>query len=86
MPSAIERLGGVTAIDTSIAGVTVKLVEPIILPEMAEILVMGTVVLSAVARPAGLILAVGSIDDVHVTDEVRFLVLESVYVPMAVNC
>jgi hypothetical protein len=79
-------LGGVTAIDTSIAGVTVKLVEPIILPEMAEILVMGTVVLSAVARPAGLILAVGSIDDVQVTDEVRFLVLESVYVPMAVNC
>lgn len=86
LPLAIEGLGGVTAIDTKVAGVTVRLVEPKILPEIAEISVIGTSVLRAVARPAGLIVAVASTDDTHVTEEVRFLVLESEYVPMAVNC
>ena len=77
-PLAIEGFAGVTAMDTSVAGVTVILVEPRILPDDAEIVIVGTVTLWAVAKPPGVIIAVVSTDDAQVTDEVRFLVLESV--------
>jgi len=85
----MDGLAGVTAIDTRAAGVTARVAEAWMFPEIAEIVTTGTAALSAVAKPAELMVAVGSIDDAvvaQVTEDVRFLVLESVYVPMAVNC
>ena len=41
---------------------------------------------TAVARPALLIVAVAGVTDVHVAEFVRFCVLLSLYVPVAVNC
>jgi hypothetical protein len=35
VPLGIEELAGVTAMDTSVAGVTVSVVEPVTLPEVA---------------------------------------------------
>ena len=45
VPAAIEGAEGVTAIETSVGGVTVKIVEPVILPEVAVIVAVP------VARP-----------------------------------
>jgi hypothetical protein len=42
--------------------------------------------LTAVARPAAVIVAVEAFDDVHDTLLVTLRVLASVYVPVAVNC
>ena len=39
----MEGLGGVTMIETSVTGVTVKVVEPEILPDLAVIVVVPTV-------------------------------------------
>ena len=73
VPSAIEGLIGVTAIDTSVAGVTIRRVEPLTEPEVAAIVVDPAA--KPVAEPwdpaALLTTAVPSSDELHDTSEVR---------------
>jgi len=82
-PFAIEGFAGVTAIDTSTA-VTVNGVDPLILPSVAWIVVLP--VNTPLARPVALIVATDVLLDPQVTELVRFCVLLSLYVPVAVNC
>jgi hypothetical protein len=84
VPRAVETVEGPIAIDTNVGTVTVKMADPLTEPEVAPILVVPCPRL--VARPALLIVAVPIADDVHVTEGVKFCVLPSVYVPVAVNC
>src|SRR5580765_4337287 len=85
----IEGFGGVTANDCNVGGgVTVSTVEPVIVPEVALIVVVPAA--TPVARPwvplVLLIVATPVSDEAHVTDVVRFWVLPSLKVPVAVNC
>src|SRR5271167_2312160 len=83
-PLAIEGFAGVTAIDCSVAAVTVSKVEPLIAPDVALIVEFPTP--APVARPAALIVAVVVVPDDQVTLDVRFCVVPSLNVPVAVNC
>src|SRR5271167_485290 len=83
-PLAIEGLAGVTAMDCSVAAVTVSKVEPLIAPDVALIVEFPTP--APVARPAALIVAVVVVPDDQVTVDVRFCVAPSLNVPVAVNC
>jgi hypothetical protein len=84
LPAATEGFTGVTAIDTSVAAVTVS----VVLPEMAPLVALMVVppAFSADAKPEPLIVAVTVLDDAHVTLAVMFCVELSLYVPVAVNC
>jgi len=85
LPTAIERLAGVTAIDTSVAAVTVSAALLLVtLPDTALIVVDPVATL--VARPAMLIVTTAGTEEFHVAVLVRFCVLLSVYVPIAANC
>src|SRR6266478_1851567 len=84
VPLGIEGLAGVTAMDTSVATVTVSVVEPVTLPEVAWMVALP--VPAAVASPAVLLLATVALSEVQVTELVRFCVLVSLNVPVAVNC
>ncbi len=79
---------GVTAIDTSAAGLTVSKDEPEMLPIAALTVVEPT--LCEVARPfdpeALLTAATAAELELQVTADVMFCVVLSVYVPVAVNC
>jgi hypothetical protein len=81
-------LDGVTARDTSVAGVTVRAVEPETLPDVAVIVVDPAA--TEVARPlepaALLIAATPVLDELQVTDAVRSCVVLSENVPVAVKC
>ena len=70
--------------DFSVAAVTVRVVLPEMLPEVAEIVVFPAA--AAVARPAVLMLAAAGVPEAQVTSEVMFLVLLSEYVPVARYC
>lgn len=83
MPSGIDGMAGVIAIETSVAGVTVNDVEPVTEPEEAEIVVEPTATL--VALPPAAIVATPALEEFQVTDAVRSCVLPSVNVPVAVN-
>ena len=83
-PLAIDGFAGVTAIDCSVAAVTVSKVEPLIAPDVALIVEFPTP--APVARPAALIVAVVVVPELHVTVLVRFWVVPSLKVPVAVNC
>ncbi len=83
-PAATEGFTGVTAIDTSVAAVTVSVVLPEIAPLVADIVVPPA--FNADAKPEPLIVAVTVLDDAHVTLAVMFCVELSLYVPVAVNC
>jgi methylglyoxal synthase len=83
-PLAIDGFAGVTAIDCSVAAVTVRTVEPLIPPEVAVIVEFPTP--APVARPAALIVAVVVVPEDQVTLDVRFCVVPSLKVPVAVNC
>jgi hypothetical protein len=80
---AIEEAAGVTAMETSVAGVTVRPVDPLIDPKAALMFVLPAV--TAVARPA-LMVATVVLVEVQETVLVRFCVVPSLYVPVAVNC
>ena len=82
-PLLIELFAGVTVIDVSVAA-TAKFVEPLIEPEVAEIVVLP--VLAPVASPPLVIVAAAVFVEPHVTELVRFCVLLSLEVPVAVNC
>src|SRR5208283_3742291 len=81
-------LAGVTAMDTSVAELTVRAVEPEMLPEVAVIVAVPAA--TGVASPKEpvvlLIVATNVFDELHVTDVVIFCVLLSEKVPVAVNC
>ena len=75
-PTGIEGIAGVIAIDTNVAGVTVKLVEPVIEPEVAMTLAVPRALL--LARPAAPIVAIEVSEEVQLTELVRSCVLPSV--------
>ncbi len=81
-PTTMEEFAGVTAIETSVAGVTVRTVEPLIEPEVAWIVdvPVPTPVATLPAMVATLVVA-----EDQVTELVRFCVLLSLYVPVAVK-
>ena len=72
---AIDGPAAVTAIDCSVAGFTVRLVDPPTLPDVAVILLLPTA--TAVANPELLIVATLVVADIQVTELVRFCVLLS---------
>jgi hypothetical protein len=61
--------------DTNVAVETVSVVEPVTLPELAEMVVLPA--FKALARPPALIVAVVELEEAQVTLLVRFCVLES---------
>jgi hypothetical protein len=84
VPLAIDGFAGVTAMETSVGGVTVSVVEPVTPFSVAEI--EEVPVATAVARPPVLMVATEVVADAHITLLVRFCVELSLYVPVAVNC
>jgi hypothetical protein len=72
---ATVGLPGVTAIDCSVAAVTVSTVEPTTGPDVALIVLVPAP--TAVANPPALIVAVPVVPDAQVTEEVKFCVLLS---------
>ena len=84
VPAAIDGSGGVMAIETSIAGVTVSSVEPATDPDIA--LMLAVPVPTPLESPVLLIVATETVSDDHVAVVVRSCVLPSLYVPVAVNC
>jgi hypothetical protein len=84
MPRGIVAPGGLIVIETSAAAVTVRTVELLMLPEVAVIVAVPMPTL--LASPALLIVAVVSVSDDQLAVLVRFWVLPSVNVPVAVNC
>ncbi len=83
-PWEIDGLDGVTAIDTSVAGVTVSVVEPDMLPDDALIVVVPAATVAA--KPELFIVAMPVFDELQVTAVVRFCVVLSENVPVAANC
>src|SRR5579871_4497097 len=75
---------GVTVIDCKVAAVTVNVVDPLTPPELALIVLVPMP--APVANPPAAIVATDTVADVHVTEPVRFWVLLSLNVPVAVNC
>jgi hypothetical protein len=83
-PLVIDGLAGVTVIDCNVAAVTVRIVLPVTPFNVAEIDEVPTA--APVANPALVIIAVDGVAEAHVTLPVRFCVLLSLKVPVAVNC
>jgi hypothetical protein len=81
-------LAGVTEIDKSVAGVTVSVVEPVMLPDAAVIVDVPAARQDArPLEPAALLIAdTAVLDEFQVTEAVRFCVVPSEYAPVAVNC
>jgi hypothetical protein len=67
-------LAGATARDASVAGVTVRVVEPAMLPEVAVIVVEPAATDVAMPlKPAALLtVAAAVLEELHVTEAVRF--------------
>ena len=88
VPRAIDGFSGVTAMDTSAAGVIVSAVEHKTLPIVAVIVVRP--VAAEVAKPrepaALLTVATPPSEEFQVTNAVRSCVVLSEYVPVAVSC
>ena len=83
VPLAIEGFAGVTAIDTSVGAVTVRVVVPLRAPEAALIVLVPAA--TPVANPPALIVATLVVCEVQVTVLVKFCVELSENVPVAVN-
>src|ERR1700733_12704487 len=83
-PLAIDGFTGVTAIDCRVAAVTVRVVEPLIAPDVAVMVEVPTA--AALARPPVLIVAMVVVPEVQVTVDVKFCVVPSLNIPVAVNC
>ena len=88
--TAILGLAGVTAIDTSVAAVTVNVVLPAMAVEgSVAVIVVGpadNVVTNPLEPATLLIVAIAGAVDVQVTDDVRSCVGPAVNVPVAINC
>jgi hypothetical protein len=84
VPKGTVDVCGLIAIDTSAAAVTVSTVDALNAPEAA--VTVAVPIATLCATPALLIVAVEGVSDVHVAVLVRFCVVPSVKVPVAVNC
>lgn len=84
MPNGITEPGGVIAIETSTAGVTVRTVALLMLPE--EAVIVAVPIPALLANPVLLMVAVVRVSLDHVTALLRSCVLPSVNVPVAANC
>ena len=84
IPCGTLAVCGLTAIDTSAAAATVRTVEPEIAPEVA--LMFDVPIPTLVANPVLLMVAVVVVPDAQVAVAVKFCVLLSVKVPVAVKC
>lgn len=84
----IVKVAGVTSIDSSTTGVTVSVVDPEMLPEVAVIVVEPacTAVASPLEPARLLMVAILVFDEFQATNEVRFCVVVSEKVPIATNC
>jgi hypothetical protein len=85
VPVATEPFAGVTAIDTSVAAVTLRPVDPVMEPCLAEIVVDWPEV-TPVASPAALMVAAVVFDELQVTELVTSCILLSENVAVALNC
>lgn len=83
VPTAMLEFVGVTAIETSVAPVTVRLALPVTDPEVAEMVAVPAA--TPLAKPDEFTDAVPVAEDDHVTD-VSNCVLPSSKLPVAVNC
>jgi hypothetical protein len=70
VPNAIDGFGGVIAIETRAALVTVRVVDPLIVPELAATIVFPVPV--PVANPVLEIVATASCEELQFTELVRF--------------
>jgi hypothetical protein len=86
VPTEAEEFAGVTARDfrTGAAVVTVNVVEPVTEPEVAWIVLLPGP--TPLAKPVLLIVPTEVLEEVQLTEFVRFWVLPSLYLPVAVNC
>ena len=75
LPAAIDGLAGVTAIETRVAAVTVKLVVPLMESEVA--LMVAVPAATAVAPPLLLMVAMEGALEVQLTEPVRSFLLPS---------
>jgi hypothetical protein len=82
LPAEIEGFAGVTAIETSVGGVTMSVVVPLIAFTVA--VMVDTPCATVVARPLTLIVA--ALLALHVTALVKFSVVPLLKWPVAVNC
>lgn len=76
VPRAMEGLTGLMAMETSAAELTVSVVEPVIEPEVALIVVVPAATL--VASPVELMVATLVVEEAQVAELVRFCVEPSV--------
>jgi hypothetical protein len=83
-PILILGVGGVRDMEDRVADVTVRVVLPEVLPELAVTVVVPKA--TAVARPLLLTVATAGFDEFQVTWEVRSWVVPSENVPVAANC
>jgi hypothetical protein len=83
VPAAIDAVIGVTAIETSVAGATVSVTPGEVMPPWVAVIVVVPVV-SPVATPAELMVAMEGFTELHATLLVRFCVVWLLNVPVAV--
>ena len=83
VPLAIEGFAGVTAMVTSVAAVTVRVVEPVMPPETALIVLVPAA--TPVANPPAVIVATLVVTELQLAVLVKFCVELSEKVPVAVN-
>ena len=89
VPLGIDGLAGVTAIDTSVAAVMVRVVEAAMEPEVAVIVPIPNALLAASPWLPAVLLTVarvGTTEKLQVTRLVTSCVLPSVKIPVAVSC
>ena len=85
VPLAIEVLGAVMEIDCSVAAVTVRANELELIPFWVALILLEPIAAPA-ARPVALMFTAFGLEEFHVAVLVRFCVLPSLKVPVAVNC
>ena len=83
-PTGTLGLAGVTDMEDRIAEVTVRVVLPGIVPEMAVMVAVPAT--AAVAKPLRLTVATGVLDEIQMTSVVISWVVPSEYKPEAANC
>ena len=87
VPKGMDAFAGVTAIETRVALVTVRMALDETLPEVAVIVeVPAAIPIASPGAPFTLMLATERFPEVHCTDAVTFCMLPSVKMPIAANC
>ena len=84
VPFAREALAALMVMDRSVAAVIVRTIELEVIPFWVAVIVLVPAD-APVTRPAALIVATDVFDEFHVTEFVRFCVLPSLKVPVALN-